>query len=267
MPVEVWTGGSMRAGDAIEQLRRDGFPVERLDLGEDAHPHYNRHPGESSERAQERWAAACARWDADRAASILAAAGKVALRHMTEHAVSRSILAEWRGDKGFETAILRLAQEHCRRFPSDAFLYVFGQPEQLKALIAGGVPNLPGPPGGGASPPPPGVPGLKPRAYYGFMSVTLALVPLPEIRYPLTIASEAYAVAVHAPDILNGLVEVGVMPTREYTGVVGATAEQLAANAAAIIDANAPPTFDAQDFKAKLRLRRLMNQGKGDNPG
>ena len=154
---------------------------------------------------------------------------------------------------------------------SEGRAYVFGERSMLQDLIKQGVHHMPnagvGLPRGAAAPPPPaGYPGLKVQAYFAFMSATLAFVPLAGLPYPVTVGFGAYAVGIYTPDIRDSVVQLGVMPQREYTGVVGATVEQVAADLAAQVDAGAPPTFDPQDWKAKLRLRRLTT-AKGDNPG
>lgn len=265
MNLAIWTGGSMNAGDAIDKLRRDGFPVEDVDTTYDgAAPAYDRRVGESGESAQARYQRAVETYETERRAAALAQAGAVALRLIAESAATRSHHAEWRGEKGSERAVLALSAEYDKRFPAAGppqLAYVIGPWELLADVAKQGVHHQPG------SVRREPLPGITPRAYMAFMSTTLALCPQAGIRYPVIVAHDAYAVCLTG-NTDDDRVSVGIMPTRERVGVVGASAEQVMADLKATIEAEAagekPVSFDPNDFKTRLRLRRKL-AGGGDN--
>jgi hypothetical protein len=263
--IAIWTGGAMRASDALARLLRDGFPYEDLDVGVGELPIYDRRVHETHDSADARWRAAVRRWEEDRRASVLQRAGEDLARLIARDAVTRAHPAEWRGDKGAEAAVLKLAAEHCRRFPASSLVYVFGPNEMLADLAKQGTtqPNVAGPRGAATPPQATTYPGIKVRSYFGFMTATLAFVSVAGLPYPVTVGCEAYSVGIFMPSLTAPVVSIGAMPREAHVGVVGASVEQVIADLAT--KAEGPPTFDPQDWKTKLRLRRLA--AKGDNPG
>lgn len=264
--LDIWTGGPISARDALFKLNRDGFPVESVELPYTApEPQYDRRPGESADMAENRYRRAVETYQKERRAAMLAQAGRVALRLIADSAVTRSFHAEWRGEKGNERAVLDLATEYNRKFPSSGppqLVYVIGPWELLVDVAKQGVHHQPG------SVRREVLPGIQPRAYMSFMNVTLALCPQTGIRYPVIVAHDSYAVGyAHQPGDDN-TVSVGVMPLHEKVGIVGATAEQVIADMRETLAREAageiPVNFDPNDFKTRLRLRRKLAE-TGDN--
>jgi hypothetical protein len=262
----IWTGGPMNAADALDTLRRDGFPSADITVVLDRlpYPTYERRGQESGDLAQARFDRAVETFRAERAAQLTAAAGRRALQLIAEDAASRSFNAEWRDDKGNERAVFDLATEYGRRFPA-GLAYVIGTREQLVDVAQQSVLNAPGV--AQAVLPP----GAKVWGYLDFMATRLALFAVENVAYPVIVSPGAYAVGVYAPerrmqpDADENTVTVGIMPLVNKVGVVGASAERVMADLKATLEADAPPTFDPLDFKTRLRLRRKLAAGS-DNP-
>lgn len=257
--INEWTGGKMSPGDALDKLQRDGFPVSQIVVeGYPARPLYNRRRGESDDMAQDRFATACRIWQGSCVAYGWKHAATEAIRLLIRHATLRARPAEWLEAKGSERALLRLAEEFCRFNPDCKLAYVFGSPDMIGEVAKQGSTGLPG------GVPRDCLPGAQPSRTMAFMSTNLGFFERSDALFPVIVAHDAYAVAYVGRCLEGGQVTVGVMPTREIPGVVGASQEKLVERAEEILGASTIPNFDTNDFKARLALRRLL--AKSDNP-
>lgn len=263
----------MRASDMLFELRDQGLPVEDVPtvFNLKAPKLFVGGPNGIYTEIEGAFTSACNEWHTKRKAAQIAQAGWAAQRLIVQHARSsdRVQRVEWREDLGAERALGLLLTQYGAECTANALstsVYAFGTHEHLKPFIEGGFSRADDRVARTFD-----IPGIQPKAYSNFMSLTVALCPVdnaledaPFAPFPVIVARNAYAVGYSLPPgrAAEGLVTVGVMPQRKHLGVTGAAL----GDCHDLINARlaAPLTFDPNDIRERMRLRRLLAK-QGDN--